>query len=267
MARKITLKQAFREMREARATAVPLAAMADPDRPFMCINCNDETPLGCAVCCDWSIEICESFCEKRAAYYDSHPDNHIIPDFCSACHDLSFEGCATCNPDGVTDDERREFHYRWSRRWRASNMPCSDQWWDEAAIERSMARAVPCRSCATPCGFWGPPVPADSQHVVDACRPPRFPEAEEAPPLLREERCSETEQAHTLLREDAFPPARDEPGAPSPRPSFMEPEPVSPRATKRAERAAAIQRWRKANGWTGPFVRFAGEDADCYDAE
>jgi hypothetical protein len=50
----------------------------------------------------------------------------------------------------------------------------------------------------------------------------------------------------------------------SPRPPFLEPEPVSPRATKRAKRAAEIARWRKANGWTGPFVRFAREDDDDF---
>jgi hypothetical protein len=168
MARKITLKQAIREMREAREIAAPLAAMADPDRPFMCIDCNDETPIGCAVCRDESVEICESFYEEPPAKETEEP-------------------------------------------------------------------------------------PAE--------------ETEQEYPLLREERFSETEQAHSLLRENAFPPARDEPAresARSPRPPFMEPEPLSPRAIKRAERAAAYARWYRGNGWTGPSVRFAREDADDF---
>ena len=145
MARKITLKQAIAEMATARADFQRFFGDVDPDHAFLCIDCNDETPIGCPVCCDKDVEILM----------------HEVPE----------------EP------------------------------------------------------------------------------AEEAEPRL--------------LREDAFPPARDEPahGEHSPRPEFLEPEPVSPRTTKRATRAAQIARWRKANGWTGPFVRFAGEDADCYDAE
>lgn len=176
MARKISVKQAIAEMAAARADFQRFFGDVDPDHPFLCTDCNDETPIGCPVCCLKEVVIEEPETEEA---------------------------------------EQEE----------------------------------------------------------------RYSESEEPPRLLREERCSDAEQAHTLLREDAFPPARDEPGRAcwepvrdereerSPRPEFLEPEPVSPRATKRASRAAQIARWRKANGWTGPFVRFAGEDADCYDAE
>ena len=82
-----------------------------------------------------------------------------------------------------------------------------------------------------------------------------------------------SEEEPRLLREDAFPPARDEPAREtragwepaSPRPPFLEPEPLLHRTIKRVQRATALQRWYKGNGWKGPSVRYARGDADdCY---